>query len=60
MALECLIPEHLLKGFTLGQNQLGDLADLGDNITDMLMGKLSTCCACSKRVKRCRSSESAS
>ena len=38
MASECLIPERLLKGFTLGQNQLGDLAELGDNITDMLMG----------------------
>jgi len=28
MALECLIPELLLKGLTLGQNQLGDLAEL--------------------------------
>jgi len=45
------MPEGLLKGFTLVQNEPGDLAELGDNITDMLMGKLSSCCTSSKRVK---------
>ena len=37
MALEFFIPE-LLKGLTLGQNQLGELAELGDTVTDMLTG----------------------